>query len=308
MSSEIIAERERFARDFLRHHGARISGPERGPFAAELPPPLARRLRIKAGQIEAVFRAADLAGQPGATLLAPGSPIFDRMLGLALKSGSTSRRYLRRERAPDAPPAELVSEGAPGASPLPAHRPAYRAEVRFTFRVSYRAFEAQDEVRSIVVDATTGEAADGRDYFRGLNLGDDPEPEVTPPAEFDAGKLLEVAVRDLERRLDPALARFAQRAESQLAQERERLADFYTSLIAEEKLRLERKEMPLAAVSQKVAWEERLNRETRLFAPRVSVALIGMEEIWVPVQSDPPASVAGPMDACYDPPSSNADR
>src|SRR5687768_16659067 len=103
MGNEIAAERERFARDFLRHHGARISGPERGPFAAELPAALARRLRCKGGRLEAVFRAADLAANPGATLLAPGSPIFDRMLGLAQKSGGTSRRYVRRERGPDPP-------------------------------------------------------------------------------------------------------------------------------------------------------------------------------------------------------------
>jgi hypothetical protein len=284
MSSEIIAERERFARDFLRHHGARITGPERGPFAAELPPPLARRLRLKAGHLEAVFRAADLASQPGATLLAPGSPIFDRMLGIAQKSGGTSRRYVRRE-----PPAV-------------AH--AYRVEVRFTFRVSYRAFEAQDEVRSIVVDAVSGEAADGRDYFRGRNLADDPEPEVAPPPEFEMRALLDTALRDLERRLDPHLARFAQRAEAQLAAESERLAEFFKALIAEEKLRLER-QGTLQAEAQKVAWKERLTRETRLFAPRVSVALIGMEEIWVPVAARPPASVAGGEDACYDPPSTN---
>jgi len=178
-------------------------------------------------------------------------------------------------------------------------------EVRFTFRVSYRAFEAQDEVRSIVVDAVSGVAADGRDYFRGRNLADDPEPEVAPPPAFEMRALLDTALRDLERRLDPHLARFAQRAGAQLAAESERLAEFFKALIAEEKLRLERKRTPLQAQAQKVAWEERLTRETRLFAPRVNVALIGMEEIWVPVAASPPASVAGGEDACYDPPSTS---
>ncbi|HWN83063.1 MAG TPA: hypothetical protein VNM87_13275 [Candidatus Udaeobacter sp.] len=266
MANEMAAERERFARDFLRHHGAKLSGPQHGAFDAELPPPLARKLGLR-GQTElkAAFRPADLDARPDAMLLAPGSPVFDHMLALALRGGGSSRRYVRRDGT-----AEAAATGC-------------RAEVRFSFRISYRAFETLDEVRSIVVDAATGATADGRDYFRAKNLADEPDPALAEPAAFDLEQLLRRALGALEAEIGPAVARFAQRAESQLARENERLQGFYTALIAEEKARRERSTTtPLAAAAEKVEWRQKLDREARLFAPQVKVALIGIEEIWLP--------------------------
>jgi hypothetical protein len=301
----MAAERERFARDFLRHHGARLSGPARGAFAAELPALLARKLGLRGRTtFEAAFRAADLAEHPAATLLAPGSPLFDRMLALALRGGGSSRRYVRRERRSDGqsaaagqepasapPPGEHEEPTARGVAEEPTARgvaeaeadgDGWRAEVRFTFRVSYRAFETLDEVRSIVVDAASGQTSDGRDYFRAKNLADGPESNHAPPPAFDLEGLFQKALAALEAELGPAVHRFAQRAESQLARENERLQDFYVALIAEEKARRERRRTPLAAAAQKEEWGRKLDREARLFSPQVKVALIGIEEVWLP--------------------------
>ena len=265
-ANEMAAERERFVRDFLRHHGAKLSGPEHGAFDAELPPPLARKLGLRGTtELKAAFKAGDLDERPGAMLLAPGSPAFDHMLAIALRGGGSSRRYIRREAA---------EGGAPEG---------YRAEVRFSFRISYRAFETLDEVRSIVVDAKTLATADGRDYFRAKNLSDEPDPTLGQPPAFELEQLLRHALAALEAEIGPAVTRFAQRAESQLARENERLQGFYTALIAEEKARRERRGTALAAEAQKTEWRQKLDREARLFAPQVKVVLIGIEEIWLPV-------------------------
>jgi hypothetical protein len=264
MANEMAAERERFVRDFLRHHGAKLTGPPHGAFDAELPPPLARKLGLRGRtELKAAFKAGDLDARPEAMLLAPGSPVFDHMLALALRGGGSSRRYVRREAA------DAAATGC-------------RADVRFSFRISYRAFETLDEVRSIVVDAATGATSDGRDYFRAKNLSDEPDPALGDPPRFDLEQLLRRALAALEAEIGPAVSRFAQRAESQLARENERLQGFYTALIAEEKARRERRRTPLAAAAQKVEWRQKLDREARLFAPQVKVTLIGIEEIWLP--------------------------
>jgi len=269
MANEMAAERERFVRDFLRHHGAKLSGPPHGAFDAELPPPLARKLGLRGKtELKAAFKAVDLDARPEAMLLAPGSPVFDHMLALALRGGGSSRRYVRREGTQDA------AAASPSGS---------RAEVRFSFRISYRAFETLDEVRSIVVDAASGATSDGRDYFRAKNLADEPDPALGEPPAFDLELLLRKALAALEAEIGPAVTRFAQRAESQLARENERLQEFFTALIAEEKARPERRGSALAAEAQKAEWRQKLDREARLFAPQVKVALIGIEEIWLPV-------------------------
>ena len=78
------------------------------------------------------------------------------------------------------------------------------------------------------------------------------------------------------------MGRFAQRAESQLARENERLQGFYTAFDRRGESARERRRTPLAAAAQKVEWRQKLDREARLFAPQVKVALIGIEEIWLP--------------------------
>jgi hypothetical protein len=189
------------------------------------------------------------------------------MLALALRGGGATRRYLRSDRSDAA--GDAAGDGC-------------RAELRFTFRVSYRAFETLDEVHSIVVDAASGETSDGRDYFRAKNLADEPESDHGPPPAFDLEGLFRRALAALEAELGPAVTRFAQRAQSQLAREHERLQDFYVALIAEEKARRERRRTPLAAEAQKEEWGRKLDREARLFSPQVKVTLIGIEEVWVP--------------------------
>jgi hypothetical protein len=280
MATGRAGERERFVRDFLRYHGARIEGSPRGPFVAELPPALSRRLRAK--RLSLAFRVVDLAEHPDAVLMVPGNPFFDRMVRLARRAGGVSRRYLRRDRALD------PKDRLPETGPLAAARlgpPVYRSRLLFTFRVAYRAFEGFDDIRSIVVEAPSGRAADGRDFFRKLNLADEPEAGVEPADAVDIGAMLRTALADLERRISPTVSRFAQQAEVQLARETDRLSQFYTALIAEEKTKLERRGVPesVAAAEQKVEWVKRVDRETRLFAPRVTVTVLGLEEVWVPV-------------------------
>jgi len=293
MASGRIAERERFVRDFLRYHGARLEGPDHGAFVAELPAALVRRLKAPL-RLEVAFRPAELSEHPGATLLAPGNPLFDRMLRLARRGGGLSRRYLRPERMGE-PASWLPSAGALAAARL--GTPAYRRRLLFTFRIAYRAFEGYDDIRSVVVGANPPSAADGRDFFRDRNLTEEPEPGIDPAPPVDVEAALLTALAEIERRIAPQMARFVQRAEGQLANETERLREFYLAAIAEEKTRRERRNGPrddhrsegrgepevIAATGRKLEWVERVDRETRLFAPRVTVTLLGLEEIWMPV-------------------------
>jgi hypothetical protein len=281
MGTGHAAERERFVRDFLRFHGARLEGGPRGPFSAELPAALSRRLG-GTKRLTCAFRVGDLAEHPGAALMVPGNPLFDRMLRIARRAGGVSRRYLRRSRTLD-PASRLPASGPLSSARLDA--PVYRSRLLFTFRIAYRAFEGFDDIRSIMVEVPSGRAVDGRDFFRDLNLADEMEPDIEPAAEVDVALMLRAALADLERRIHPTVKRFAQRAEVQLAQEADLLNQFYVALIAEEKARLERRGVPeaVAAAEQKVDWVKKVDRETRLFAPRVTVSVLGIEEVWVPV-------------------------
>ncbi len=280
MSAGRAGERERFVRDFLRHHGARITGPPHGPFTAELPQTLARRLGAK--EVELAFRVQDLSEHPGARLMVPGNALFDRILRLARRGGFVSLRYLQPDRTRE--PRDWLPADGPLASTL-LNPPVYRRRLLFTFRIAYRAFEGFDEIRSIVVNPTSGRAEDGREFFRDRNLSDAPEPGIVPAPAVDVAAALQAAVAELERRTAANVARFTQRAERELQTETERLREFYLALIAEEKTRREGggAKPAIAATGCKVEWVERVDREIRLFAPRVIVSLLGLEEMWVPV-------------------------
>jgi hypothetical protein len=333
------ADRERFVRDFLRYHGARLEGGARGAFIAELPAALARRLKVPV-RLEVAFRAAELEEHPGAMLLVPGNPLFDRILRLARRGGGLSRRYLRSalRSSPGRDPAGLLpAEGLLATARLAA--PAYRSRLLFTFRVAYRAFEGFDDIRSVVVGAPAGRAVDGGDFFRDQNLTDEPELGIEPAPPVDVDVALRTALAEIERQIAHRVSRFVQRAQGQLASETERLREFYLAVIAEEKGRRERRgegrndgrgeagsdgrseggsdgparssgrgarsggrgarnagrgarnagrskdngSQVIAATGRKLEWVERVDRETRLFAPRVTVTLLGLEEVWVPV-------------------------
>jgi hypothetical protein len=293
------AERERFVRDFLRHHGAKLGGAPRGPFTAELPAALARALRAVPPAF--AFRAADLAEHPGAALMVPGNEVFDRMLRLARAGGSMSRRYLRADRRLDAEQAlaGLLPSGLVRLGP-----PAYRPRILFTFRIAYRAFDGFDEIRSVMADAPAGRlegarAADGRDFFRNLNLGDEPEAGLAAPAPADVPALLRIAHAELERRIGPEVTRFAERAQALLAKENERLQVFYVALIEEEKVRVQKRggKAALAARPRKLEWLARAQREIQLYAPEVRVSLLGLEEICVPIRPLLAAAASGAEEA-----------
>lgn len=291
-------ERERFVRDFLRHHGAKLLGAPHGAFTAELTPALARTLKVSDPVF--AFRANDLAEHPGAALMVPGNALFDRILRLARSGGSVSRRYLKADRHVD--PALVLAgvlqepvppAGGPGvhANGVEILDPVYRPRILFTFRVAYRAFDGFDEIRSVMVEAPAGRvagarASGGRDFFRNMNLADEPESGIAAPSEVDLAGLLRTALVELERRIGPQVSRFAERAEALLARENERLHVFYVALIEEEKLRVQKRggKAALAARPRKLEWLKRAQREMRLYAPEVRVSLLGLEEVWVPIR------------------------
>ncbi len=100
--------------------------------------------------------------------------------------------------------------------------------------------------------------------------------------------LLAGALEELERRIGPEVERFVGRSETQLERESQRLNQFFIDLIEEEKSRLLRRKQQapsVGAAERKVEWVRRLDRENRLFAPRVAVHLIGLEEICEPARS-----------------------
>lgn len=290
-------EPERFVRDFLRYHGARVEGPPHGPFAAELPPPLARRLGGR--RLECVFRVQDLGRYPNAKLMAPGSPPFDDLLRIARRGGGVSRRCLMRDQGRE-PRACLPDAGPLAAAEL--GEPAYRSELLFTFRIAYRAFDGFDDIRSIAVAPATGRAEDGGNFFLHRNLAEEPEVGIAPPPPLEIKAALGAALSELERRIGHDVTRFAEQAEAELELQTERLREFYLALIAEEKDRRERRGEPqaVAATGRKIEWVQHVDREIRLFAPRVTVTLLGIEELWIPVcrltLKSPQGAVEGEID------------
>lgn len=279
------SERERFVRDFFRHFGAAAVGPERGPFTVQLSPGLRRRLRV--ASLEVAFRADDLESHPGAQLMVPGNPIFDRIVAAARRFGGLSRRYRRARGALRAPQAARLVLGAAAASlRLEPGAPCYRSSFLFTFRVAYRALESVDEIHAVAVSELDQRCGSGNGFFCGLNLGTEAEPGIADQQTAAVDGLLGRALEEVERRIEPRVERFCKQSATQLQHESERLKRFFTDLIAEEKARQLRRKTPVASVEaaeRKLEWVQRLDSENRLFAPEVTVALIGIEEIRVPV-------------------------
>jgi hypothetical protein len=280
-------ERERFVRDFFKHFGADPEGDERGPLRIPLTKGLKQRLRVK--ELTAIFKAEELDDQPDGQLMVPGNPVFDRIIATARRFGGVSRRYQRTKRSLLEPEGTRAAIGAAGADlELECGPPRYDSSFLFTFRVAFRAIESFDEIHAIMATGTNGRYQEGNGFFRGLNLAEEPEPDLEAGEPVDVGDVLAGALDELEQRIGRSVERFVSRAEAQLTRERERLQQFFTDLIEEEKARMvRRKEQAPAvgAVEHKLEWVERIERENRLFAPKVTVSLLGLEEIRVPVRT-----------------------
>ncbi|MGD8395486.1 MAG: hypothetical protein PVF43_08430 [Candidatus Eiseniibacteriota bacterium] len=281
-------ERERFVRDFFKHFAVDAVGSDETPHWPSLPVGLRRRLRV--GELRAVFRAATLEQHPDAQLMVPGNPVFDRILAVAQRFGEVSCRYRRAARGLLEDGASREAIGTLGDDlDLELGPPRYVSNFLLSFRVAYRGVESYDAIESVQVSGLDGQSQEGEGFFRGLNLAETPEPSVAEPAEtVDLAPVLGRALTELDRRIAPRVAAFVTRTEAQLEQESERLKRFYTDLIDEEKARLVRQRgtaRAVGAADRKLEWVQRLDRENRLFAPEVTVSLIGVEEIRQPARA-----------------------
>jgi hypothetical protein len=280
-------ERERFVRDFFKHHGCAPDGNGRGPCRIPLTRGLKQRLRIR--ELTAVFHAEDLDEHPDGQLMVPGNPVFDRLIATARRFGGLSRRYRRANRQlldDDAARAVLGDVGEHLEVFIGA--PRYRSSFLFTFRVAYRSIESFDAIHPVMLSGLSGRYQEGDGFFRGQNLAETPESDIAEEGSAEVGEILVGALDELESRIGADVDRFVSRSEAQLEQESQRLNQFFIDLIEEEKTRLLRRKQQAPSVGaeeRKVEWVQRLDRENRLFAPRVAVHLIGLEELRVPARA-----------------------
>jgi hypothetical protein len=202
--------------------------------------------------------------------------------------GAVSRRYLgvRSDLDPDDVIAQQVAgNGTDATARLGEAR--YHSSFLFTFRVSYRSVESFDEIHSISLSGLTGHYLSGDHFFSGLNLMETPAAGVADTASVAARDVLGGALEELERQIEVTVNRFVRDSELHLQRERARLQTFFTALIAEEKSRLTRRQRApgsVGAAERKLEWVNRLEQENRLFAPRVEVDLIGLQEMRTPAR------------------------
>ena len=293
MATARLGERERFVRDFWKHHGVRVEGGEVGVLRVDLPAGLRRKLRAQ--ELVCAFQPEDLEEHPEAELMVPGNPVFDRILAVARDYRAVSRRYARSPRELEA--VKAAHDALPGRA-FEQAQPRYRSSFLFTFHVGYRSIESFDEIRAIMVSGSTGRCQTGESFFRGLNLTDGPEEGILDEEPADVEGALGGALGALEEEIAATVEDFAREAELHLKRERERLQGFFTALIAEEKSsRRAPTQSSVGAAERKLEWVQRIEQDNRLFAPRAQVELIGLQEIKVPVVPVRIRLASGEMDA-----------
>jgi hypothetical protein len=229
-------------RRLLERYAALVGGlvMETGPdlLQIDVPAPERRALGLEPGALIALSPAA-LDEEPEAEILVVGSALLDRLIAaIRLRGGRDDRGTL----APTVPPDDRTP--ALGAAVGDAISRALETELialpvgQLVVRVTVHAGARLEErlVESSVVDLSVGVPVAptlAELCARADGAGFTPPPEAKPGPPRPAEELLPLLFSDLERRLEPELARIRKQAEQDCAAEVSRLDGYYQRMIDE---------------------------------------------------------------------------
>ncbi len=282
----------RFAARTLRAHGAALEEIEHGCLRVT-PGPLAAQLGR--APIVLAFDRTGLARHEAAHMVATGSPLLGTLIAIA-RHGGTLTRWRFDPRTPA--PARLPT----GDAVEPENRRTWVRLYRLHIVAAVHAVEHAQSLVTVVWDPQTHALLDGAELPHGDATFSATRGRSAAPA--NTGSELRVALEHaqtvIETRLRKTVKRLHASADEQLDRRLAALAAYYRELLAEEGDRKGRARTSgdgERATRLKLEWERKISTERERLAPRGSLRLTAVEELWTPrsllrVADDPAGRVA----------------
>ena len=231
------------------------------------------------------FDRATAVRHASAHLVATGSPFLGRLLAIARQEGAVTRwKYAARVAPPTHSPGGRDALGAPG------RRTATRL-YRLHVLVTLHAADHAQQIITLVWDpqaraTLTGAELPGRDAAAMPASGRE---GAASRGHAATGVELRLALEECEiviaRRLQKSVKRLHADAESELEKRLAALATYYRELLAEEGDRKGRTRTASDAERSrrlKLEWERKISTERQHVAPRGTLRLLALEELWTP--------------------------
>lgn len=270
-----------FARRTLRAYGAVVH--EVGDCLEVEPGPLAAILGRDV--IVLAFDRATAVRHASAHLVATGSPFLGRLLAIARQEGAVIRwKYAARTAPPAHPPGGREALGEPG------RRTAVRL-YRLHVLVTLHAADHAQQIITLVWDpqaraTLTGAELPGGDAAVMPASGREGGASRGPAATgVELHLALEHCQEIIANRLHKSVKRLYADAETQLEKRLGALAAYYRELLAEEGDRKGRARNASDAERGrrlKLEWERKISTERQHVAPRGTLRLLAIEEMWTP--------------------------
>lgn len=272
----------RFATRTLTAYGAHVAAAEHGCLAIEpgaLAPVFGRSRFVLA------FDRAGLVHHDDAHMVATGSPMLGRLLAVARHGGATTRwRYAAVNPAPAVLPG--TREAVAGAG-----KRTWVRVYRLHILAAIHAAEHAQQLVTLVWDPQSHACLDGADLPQGDPTFDPPArtsaagPRTTAALGAELRTALEQSHTLIESRLRKTVKRLQLSAEELLEQRLNALAAYYRELLAEEGDRKGRARTATdgeRAKRLKLEWERKISTEREHVAPRGTLRLVAIEELWTP--------------------------
>lgn len=271
-----------FVTEVLTSHGAKTEEKSTNLLTVHAPADLAERLGTN--QLLLAFNQRGLQEDPTSELATVGNPVFDRVLELALRSGSFGERFQRTPKegvgAPDPAQHLEVDPGMAIGDPVEVYTPL----LFHVFRMKYSLEDVQDDLEIIAVDWVSGEALGRSPDLVDLWLGLETTPtrgRIVCPALPVPEALLQTALDTLEHRLRRRSGRLRKAADAHMESETENIRSYYQQLIEETRgsIRRSASARTLESREEKIEllqldWKRRIEEAQRFWKPRVDIALV----------------------------------
>ncbi|TDA70557.1 MAG: hypothetical protein D9V47_01000 [Clostridia bacterium] len=240
---------QRYFLDTLEAHGAVVDTPGYALLEALLPSEVAAALELPE-EVQLAFDYEVACENPEAELVAYGSPLLDRAVGLGLKAGRIARKVaaVSTLNVPSDISAKIKKrlEFVRCRPPVLRSAGVVRSEaVLFNFRTRFISDEKQENIYPILVDTAVGQEVNYQlPWLQTMFFvtGDPGIAALTPADHCGYAKAYEAAKEALPGAITQDLGEFQARMQHFLQDEAKRLASFYRQTMVEIRQRIHRQD------------------------------------------------------------------
>ncbi|MDM7913867.1 MAG: hypothetical protein QUU85_01185 [Candidatus Eisenbacteria bacterium] len=276
-----------FVREWLALRGLEPEELEHDVWHFRFPKDLHERLGAK--DLTLSFNQRAMARYPRGELATVGNPVFDRLLGVAREEGRIGVAYAKPPSPAAKPPAPEKAPKVAGLSPGKAD-PIYQGIYHLVFTVTYPTIEASDEMEVVSVDGGSLEVAaqtpDLIELWGTLESVPRKGRVPLPPVPLSQ-RVLDAALRSLEKRLRRRIKKVKDSCEERLAEETNSIQEYYEQLIDEARnqsrrwaTRAEDREDRIRFLQ--LEWKRRTEEAIEFWSPRVHARLVALGVQMVP--------------------------